>query len=462
MHRRYSSSGLGAHWRAEALRTNLWLVPGIEVVAAIVLFAITTGLDHAAYRGEFGVPSWVISGTADAARQILTAIAAAVITVVGVVFSIILVTLTLASTQFGPRMLRNFIRDRGTQLTLGTFVATFVYAVLVLVSIGPGSHGNFVPHIGVTVTLALMVADLGVLIYFINHTATSIQLPQVIASIARDLSEAIEVQGGPDSQLGLAGDQENGPSSAELLLRMQEGGGVVRAPASGYLQFIRHLSLVRFAAESDAVIALNYRPGHFLVQGHPFASVWPPEAAGRVSEALGSAHITGPYRTLTQDISFGVDQLVEIAIRALSPAVNDTFTALTCIDWLGDSLCQITGRWHPAQVHRDRQGFIRVITAEPSHERLVQRAFEKIRQASLGMPAVMIRQLEALAKIMADTSNAGQRRVLLDQAAMIQRASERSVPEAADRDDVRRRYAAVLAAGSGRTADEPVTSTAPE
>jgi uncharacterized membrane protein len=445
MHR-YSSSGLGAHWRAEVLRTNLWLVPGIEVVAAIVLFGITTGLDHAAYRGEFGVPSWVISGTADAARQILTAIAAAVITVVGVVFSIILVTLTLASTQFGPRMLRNFIRDRGTQLTLGTFVATFVYAVLVLVSIGPGSHGNFVPHIGVTVTLALMVADLGVLIYFINHTATSIQLPQVIASIARDLSEAIDVQGGPDSRLGLAGDQENGPSSAELLIQMQEGGGVVRAPASGYLQFIQHLSLVRFAAEADAVIALDYRPGHFLVQGHPFASVWPPEAAGRVSQALGSAHITGPYRTLTQDISFGVDQLVEIAIRALSPAVNDTFTALTCIDWLGDSLCKITGRWHPARVHRDSRGFIRVITAEPSHERLVQRAFEKIRQASLGMPAVMIRQLEALAKIMAETSSAGQRRVLLDQAAMIQRASERSVPEAADRDDVRRRYEAVLAA----------------
>jgi uncharacterized membrane protein len=135
---------------------------------------------------------------------------------------------------------------------------------------------------------------------------------------------------------------------------------------------------------------------------------------------------------------------------------------LTCIDWLGDSLCKITDRWHPARVHRDNRGFIRVITAEPSHERLVQRAFEKIRQASLGMPAVMIRQLEALAKIMAETSSAGQRRVLLDQAAMIQRASERSVPEAADRDDVRRRYEAVRAAGSGRMADRPLTGTAPE
>jgi uncharacterized membrane protein len=446
MRRRYSSSALSAHWRSDVLRTNLWLVPAIEVVAAIALFAATTALDRAAYRGDFGLPSWVISGSADGARQILTAIAAAVITVVGVVFSIILVTLTLASTQFGPRMLRNFVRDRGTQLTLGTFVATFVYAVLVLVSIGPGPHGAFVPHIGVTVTLALMVAALGVLIYFISHTATSIQLPQVIASIARDLSAAIEVQGGQDAQASAAGGLESGLSAAELLARMEAGGGVVRAPASGYLQFIRHGILVSFAAEANAVIALNYRPGHFLVRGHPFAVVWPPEAAARVSNTLGRAHLTGPYRTLTQDISFGIDQLVEIAIRALSPAVNDTFTALTCIDWLGDSLCKITAQWHPARVHRDSRGFIRVISTEPSHERLVQRAFEKIRQASSGMPAVMIRQLDALTKIMAEASTTGQRRVLLEQAAMILRASERSVPEGADRADVARRYEEVLAA----------------
>jgi uncharacterized membrane protein len=217
---------------------------------------------------------------------------------------------------------------------------------------------------------------------------------------------------------------------------------------------------VQFAAEADAVIALNYRPGHFVAAGHPFASVWPPEAAARVSSALGRAHITGPYRTLTQDVSFGLDQLVEIAIRALSPAVNDTFTALTCIDWLGDSLCKITASWHPARVHRDGAGFIRVITAEPGHERLVQRAFEKIRQASQGMPAVMIRQLDALAKIMAETSGPGQRRVLVDQAAMIQRASERSVPEGADRDDVRRRYEDVLTADRRLAERDSTTDTA--
>jgi len=438
------SSALGSHWRREVLRTNLWLVPGVEVLAAIALFAGTLALDKAAYHGDFRLPAWVIAGSADAARQILTAIAAAVITVVGVVFSIILVTLTLASTQFGPRMLRNFIRDRGTQLTLGTFVATFIYAVLVVVSIGPGPRGDFVPHIGVTVTLALMVADMAVLIYFIHHTATAIQLPNVIASIAADLSEAIEVQGGGnDVATGPAPAPEHGPSSAELLARMEAGGGAVKAADSGYLQFIRLRSMVRFAKKANAVISLHHRPGHFIVQGHTIGTVWPPEAAAEVNEALARAHITGPYRTLTQDVSFGIDQLVEIAIRALSPAVNDTFTAITCVDWLGDSLCKIVKRWHPVRVHRDDQGFIRVIAAQPSYDRLVQRSFEKIRQASMGMPAIMIRQLDAIAKIMAETTGPAQRRVLLDQADMIQRASERTVSEEADRADVRRDFETV-------------------
>jgi uncharacterized membrane protein len=337
-------------------------------------------------------------------------------------------------------MLRNFIRDRGTQLTLGTFVATFVYSVLVLASVGTGSHGDFVPHISVTVTLGLTVIDMAVLIYFIHHTAISIQLPQVIASIAADLAEAIDEQGsGPTRP-----QPENGPSAVELLARSEANGAVLHAPASGYLQFIKHQNLVRLASRADAVISLEQRPGHFIVRGHRYATVWPPEAAPLMQRALGRAHIIGSHRTLTQDMSFGIDQLVEIAIRALSAAVNDTFTALTCIDWLGENLCKIVTQWHPARVHRDAQGYIRVISAEPAYDRLVQRSFEKIRESSMGMPAVMIRELEALARIMTETSSDGQRRVLLEQAAMIDRASERSVPEAADRADIRRRYEVIL------------------
>src|SRR6201993_2709985 len=200
-------------WHREELRTNLWLVPTILVLGGLGLFVVTLRLDQAAYQGRLRPPTWVISGTADAARQILTSIAASVITVVGIVFSITIVTLTLASTQFGPRMLRNFIRDRGTQLTLGTFVATFVYAVLVLASIGVGSRGEFVPHVSVTVTLGLMVVDLAVLIYFIHHTAVSIHLPQVTASIPSDLTEAIGRRGPGTPEPH----PKAGPAAAELV-----------------------------------------------------------------------------------------------------------------------------------------------------------------------------------------------------------------------------------------------------
>ena len=435
---------LESQWRREVLRTNLWLVPTLEVAAAVLLFTATCALDRAAYQGRFHLPPWVISGSSDAARQILAALAAAVITVVGVVFSIMIVTLTLASTQFGPRMLRNFIRDRATQLTLGTFVATFVYAILALVAIEPGPHGDFVPHLTITMTLALVVADLALLIYFIHHIAVTIQLPHVIASIAGDLAKAIAVEHAISAEA--AEHLRRGPELPELLDRLRRAGAVVTAPSSGYLQFIRLRALVRVAEELDAVIWLHYRPGHFLVQGRPIATVWPAEAAAAVDASFARAHLTGPVRTLTQDIAFAVDQLVEIGIRALSPAVNDTFTALTCVDWLGDCLGKLAGSWQPAQVHRGALGDIRLITEPVSFERLVDRAFEKVRQASRGMPAVMIRQLDALAVILAETAPGPQREVLFRQARMIERASEQSVPEELDRADVTERYQVIVAA----------------
>jgi uncharacterized membrane protein len=436
---------LPSAWRREALRTNLWLVPTVEIVLAAALFAGTYALDRAAYDGTLHFPSFVISGSADAARQILTAIAAAVITVVTLVFSITIVTLTLASTQFGPRMLRNFIRDWITQFTLGSFVATFVYAILALVSIGPSSHGEFVPHLSVTVTMVLVVLDVAVLVVFIDHIAKSIQLPQVIASIAHDLARAIEAEVAPRTV------SKAGPSLGEMLVRLDEDSGVVRAPSSGYLQYVSLRTLIDISSRSRAVIRLLYRPGHFVIEGQPLANVWPAAATPGVARALGGAHATGPHRTLTQDLSFAVDQLVEIAIRALSPAVNDTFTALACIDWLGDGLCKLASGWHPATVHRDAAGHVRVITVTVGFRRLVERSHDKIRQASRGMPAVMIRQLDGLAKVMAYTTSTEQREVLLEQAAMILRASEESVPEQADRADVRRRYDTVLAAVSSTT-----------
>ena len=233
---------------------------------------------------------------------------------------------------------------------------------------------------------------------------------------------------------------KTGPSLSEMLVRLDEDSGAVRAPSSGYLQYVSMSKLIDIASTSKAVIRLLHRPGHFVVEGEPLADVWPAAAARGVARALGGAHATGPHRTLTQDLSFAVDQLVEIAIRALSPAVNDPFTAIACVDWLGDGLCQIADHWHPSKVHRDATGHVRVIAVTIEFRRLLERAHDKIRQASRGMPAVMIRQLDGLTKLMAHTTSPEQRELVLEQAAMILRASEESVPEKADRADVRARY----------------------
>ncbi|HXQ18819.1 MAG TPA: DUF2254 domain-containing protein [Acidimicrobiales bacterium] len=433
-------------WRWEALRTTLWLVPTLLVVLAGLLFGVTFAIDLAAYHHQLTLPTWVRfeTGTPDAGRQVLIAIAAAVITVVGVVFSITILALTLASQQFGPRMMRNFVRDVGNQVTLGIFVGTFVFSVLSLGAIS-APHPDFIPHLSIAVAEALSLADLAVLIYFIHHIAKSIQLPEVIAGIARDLMHAIdsefpETPAEPEAGTPIGA----GKSVAELVQLIDDRGGVVPADTSGYLQFVGYAQLVEIAARTDTVIRLNHRPGHFIVAGRPLATVWPGGTAGQVALALGKAHVTGPHRTLMQDPVFPIDQLVEIAIRALSPAVNDTFTALTCIDWLAAGLSRVSGRTLSEGVYRDRFGRVRLIESDPSYPRMVNRAFDKVRQAARGMPAVIIRLMDALANIMEQTTSPEQRRTLARQADMIFESARESVPDANDREDIAQRYQRVL------------------
>ncbi len=427
-------------WRREALRTTFWVIPTILIVLAVMLFVLTFEIDLAAFHGRLSLPTWVKTGSADAGRQVLIAIAAAVITTVGVVFSITILALTLASQQFGPRMMRNFVRDLGNQLTLGVFVGTFVYSVLALGSVTALPGGDFVPHLSITVAEGLLLVDVVVLIYFIHHIAKSIQLPEVIAGIARDLQRAIDAEFPLRVTTDQPSEEDVDGSLGELLEKLATRGGEVSARHSGYLQFVGYAQLVEIAERLDAVIRLAHRPGHFVVADRRLATVWPSGAALQVAEALDRAHVTGPHRTLAQDPVFPIDQLVEIAIRALSAAVNDTFTALTCIDWLSAGLSSISARVLEEGVYRGRSGKIRLIEFDPSYPRMVNRAFDKIRQASRGMPAVIIRLIDALAHIMEATTDASQRSVLFRQAEMILRGAERDVTEENDLDDILRRF----------------------
>jgi uncharacterized membrane protein len=413
------------------------------VVLTLILFATTTQLDRAAAAGHVRLPDWVSVGGADAARQVLTAIAAVIITVAGVVFSITILVLQLASQQFGPRMLRNFIRDLGTQISVGFFVATFVYSILTLAAVtGPGPR-EFVPHLSGTVALALTLVDLAVLVYFISHVASSIQLTSVVSGIARDFRTTLgNVRADAARMQVQVGFSERWLQ--EQSRNVVEEGAPILAAESGFLQAIGHKRLVDIATESDAIIRLMHRPGNFLAKGQPVAYVVPAACCDVVSRALNRTHIVGRNRTLTQDPVFAIDQLVEVAIRALSPAVNDTFTALNCIDWLGDCLCRAASAPLPIGMYRDTDGSIRVIEPALTMERLIKGASDKIRQAGRGMPAVLIRQLENLRKLAAILSNEEHCEVVRHQAAMIMKAAEESIPEPSDVDDVRAAYSVLL------------------
>ena len=425
----------------EALRTNLWALPSFMVVLIVGLFIMTYRADLEADAGRLALPFWVSSGGPDVARQILIAIAAAVITVAGVVFSITILVLQLASQQFGPRMLRNFIRDLGTQASLGVFVATFVFSVLALQSVSDPPR-SFVPHLSTTVAIGLVLVDLGVLIYFIDHVAKSIQLTSVVSGIARDFRTTLGQLQADEWQLVQLGPDHD---DFDELNHLADLGGSIAANASGFLQAVGYERLVAIATQSEAVIRLLHRPGHFVVAGQPLARVVPPSAVGPVSRALVRAHIVGPNRTLTQDPGFAIDQLVEVALRALSPAVNDTFTALNCIDWLGDCLCHAYSQHLPSGIYCDDRGNVRVIEPAISHERLLKAATDKIRQAGRGMPAIFIRQLENLQKLMTLVSTPGQREVILHHARTIVRASTESVPDESDRWDVQVAYDLLVA-----------------
>jgi uncharacterized membrane protein len=431
-------------WRWEEFRTTFWVVPSILVVVAVLLFIVTFEIDVAAYHHRLTLPAWIHTGNGDAERQVLIAIAAAVITVVGVVFSITILALTLASQQFGPRMMRNFVRDIGNQVTLGVFVGTFVYSVLALGSISSLSAG-FVPYLSTSVAEALLLVDLGVLIYFIHHISKSIQLPEVIAGIANDLLQSIDAEFpdrvGTSSQVAPL--VHAGKSVPELLTLIEEHGAVVPSQVSGYIQYVGYSQLIAIATRTDSFIRLEHRPGHYLATGRTLAKVYPRESAPEVAQALSRAHVTGPHRTLVQDPVFAIDQMVEIAIRALSAAVNDTFTALTCIDWLAAGLSEISGRVLDEGVYRDGSGRVRLIESDPSYARMVNRAFDKIRQAASDMPAVLIRLIDSLGSIMLDTTTEQQRDVLRRQADMVLRLSERTVAEPNDLEEIRFRYSRI-------------------
>ncbi|MBE2269041.1 MAG: DUF2254 domain-containing protein [Anaerolinea sp.] len=389
---------LRAFW--DDLTSTYWFVPALMAAATFVLFYITVSLD-VLIGGDFvRSTSWLFHNTPDSARLIFSTIASAVMTVIGVVFSLTMVVLTLTSQQYGPLIVTNFMRDRGNQISLGTFTATFIYSLLILRTIrGSLTEGFFIPHISSLVGFLLALASLAILIYFIHHVSMSIQSTQILADIRSQLLDTIgdvfPIQIGEDvQQARIDHPKEHVPENFD------DQSQSIRFPESGYIDYIDSEALFALTLEHDVLLEVKYRPGDFITARSILGRAYPLEhVTPEVVRAIQAAYIVGDRRTPAQDVEFLIDQLASIAVRALSPGINDPFTAQMCLDRLGEGLCKLGSRRLPSAYRFDHDGRLRVIASSITFETTLYRAFDEIRHYGGRDLKVTIHLLDVLATI---------------------------------------------------------------
>lgn len=409
-----------AHLR-ETLRTGLWFVPGIFVVGAALLSILTVTLDHR----RTGLPGWLLfTGGPTSALQILSTIAASMMTFTGLVFTITVVVLQLASSQFSPRVLRTFLRDRGSQVSLGVFTATFVYALIVLVQVRTGSVGPvFVPRLSVSVSFGLVLASLVAFVYLVDHVAQSIRVVNIIETVAAQTREAIDDlhPEAYDAADGAAGDVELGTQRRVIALE-RHGGVLAGLDIEG---------LVGLARRHDCLLRLVRNVGDYVVEGGPLVEVYDGGDVLTCEQVLRQVDIARE-RTMRQDAAFGFRQLADIGEKALSPAVNDPTTAVQAIDRLHDLLARLAGRALDPGVYEDDEGRVRLVREVQSWSGYVTLAFEEIREYG-GTSIQVHRRLRAALVELLSMVPAQRRPPLERQLRLLEQSAGRFFPEPEER-----------------------------
>jgi uncharacterized membrane protein len=439
----------------DTLRASYWFVPSLLAVAAAALSFLTVAIDETSADRTIAGP--VLAGGPEGARTLLSTVGASMITVAGVVFSIMIVAMTLASVQFGPRLLRNFMRDLGNQLALGVFIADFLYCILVLRTVrDPGDPaGVFVPNLSVTVAVALTMVSLGVFIFFIHHAAASIQVGQIISVASRDLDAAIDHL----YPQGLGHEPPSGPNPRLLVPpEFEREARPVPASRTGYVEAVDFGGVMGLAVSRDLLVSLDVRPGMFVEPGNIVARVWPPGRADRrVVRQLDRIVLLASQRTERQDVEFAIQQLVQIAVRALSPAINDPWTAFMALDRLGAALSRLCARNRPSLHRVDAHGRLRVIADAATFDALASQAFTEIRHAGRSNLLVTVRLLETIAVVAEHAHRHDELAALRRHADRVEHGSTHTLPEQWERRIIDERYRQALAILDARDA-----ATAPD
>ncbi len=423
----------------QSMRSSFWFVPALMVVDAVVLAILLITLDtsvdlHLATRWPL-----LFGAGAAGARGLLTTVASSMITVAGLVFSITLVALSLTSSQYSSRVIRNFMRDRVNQWVLGTFVGIFAYCLVVLRTIRGGGEGAFVPSLAVLAGLLLAFVGIAVLIHFIHHIATSIQASSIVATAAQETLAAVDHLF-PDA---LADDGDEGAGDTLVSALDRQPWLAVAAGKTGYIESLDTDALLDVARKLETILRMEHGVGEFVVSGTPLISLIDPGDLDDATPArLNAVYVISHQRTVEQDVAFGIRQVVDVAMKALSPGINDTTTAVMCVDYLAAILTRLTTR-RIGTPHALEAGELRVIARGPSFEGLLSEAFDQIRQNAEGNVAVLLRLLGALHTIAGQTASPNRRWVIRQKVDQIEEAAERSIAAPHDRDRLANRLTQV-------------------
>ena len=380
----------------ESLRSSLFAVPAVCVTLAVGAALGTVEIDR---RLEDSLGGYTFGAGPDGAREVLSAITSSMITFTGLVFSITIVVLTLTSGQFSPRVLRTFLRDRVTQYSLGIYVATFTYSVLVLRTVRAGEDDRFVPALSTTVALVLLLVSIGMFVTYIHHISTTIQVSSIIASIAAETRATIDRQAPADA------DPDTVPAGTHTPpVPVPPGAAALRSRTRGVLTRIDVDTLVRVAHDADVSLVTSVAIGDFVPEGAPLVHVVGARARPGSSAlgagapdtgALDTGEVVGAFtlakdRTMEQDVAFGFRQLVDIGEKALSPGINDPTTAVQVLDSVHDLLRRLAGRRLPGGEHRDDSGHVRLRTPARGFAELLDLGLEEI--AEYGKDSIQVRR----------------------------------------------------------------------
>ncbi|MBK8538112.1 MAG: DUF2254 domain-containing protein [Candidatus Competibacteraceae bacterium] len=424
----------------QEMQSSFWFLPAVMVLDAVVLATLLITLD--ATVDLHVVERWplLFGAGAAGARGLLTAVASSMVTVAGVVFSITIVALSLTSSQYTSRVLRNFMRDRSNQVVLGMFVGIFAYCLVVLRTIRGGDEGAFIPPLAVLTGLILAFVGIAVLIYFIHHISKSIQASFIIATAAQETLAAVDQLF--SQELGESAEEDTDGYLVKSFA--EQAWSAVPARKTGYIESIDSDALLNLARKYQTIVRMEHGIGEFVVEGTPLISV---AKRGGLDDAttdeLNGVYVIGRQRVVEQDAAFGIRQIVDIAMKALSPGVNDTTTAVICVDYLTAILARLATRRITASHWMDDQRELRVMARGPSFESLLNEAFDQIRQNAESNVAILLRMLGSLQTIADLTSSPNRRWLLQQKMEEIAEAAERTIVSPHDRVRFERRLARV-------------------